>query len=50
MTRIEECGVCIGLKELNLNSSVNFDNDVTIEKFADILAKAPVLKKCDIKN
>ena len=29
-------------------ASANFDSDESVSKFADILAIAPVLKKCDI--
>ena len=43
VTKIEECGICSTLKELNLHGSANFDSDQTLRKFADILAIAPVL-------
>ena len=33
---------------MHLYNSVNFDSDESVRKLADILAIAPVLKKCDI--
>ena len=50
MTMIADCGVCSTLKELNLQNYVTFHSDVSVRKFADILATAPVLKKCDISG
>ena len=50
VTRIAECGVCSTLKELNLEASANFNSDVSVSKFADILAIAPVLKECNISR
>ena len=49
MTKIAECGICSTLKELYLNFSINFGSDESVKKFADIIATAPVLKKCDIE-
>ena len=49
VTRIAECGVCSTLKELDFGShTADFDSDESVRKFAEILAIAPVLKKCDI--
>ena len=50
-TSILESGVLSTLKELSLFAGANnFETDVVVEKFADILATAPVLKKVDITN
>ena len=48
LTCIVESGVCSTLKELNLESTVDFDLDASVRKFAEILDIAPVLKKCNI--
>ena len=50
ITRIAESDVCNTLKELNLESSVNFDSDESVRKFTDIIAIAPVLEECMINN
>ena len=42
ITKIAECGVCSVLKTLELRAAANFDSDVSVRKFADILAIAPV--------
>ena len=47
---IAECGVCSTLKELHLNNSTNFESVESAMKFADILASATFLKKCDISH
>ena len=49
LTIIADSGVCSTLKEIYLSSSTNFDSDESVRKLADILATAPVLKKCDIR-
>ena len=33
-----------------MEDSVNFDSNKSVRKFADILAIAPVLKKCDFRG
>ena len=48
VTKIAECSVCSTLQELILDWSTNFDSDKSVRKFAEILAIAPVLKKCNI--
>ena len=48
--KIAECGVCSTLQELKLYDSANFDSDESVRKFADILAIAPVLTKCDFRE
>ena len=48
LIRIEECGVCSTLQNLNLEYSTNFDSDNSVRKLAGILAIAPVLKECNI--
>ena len=48
LTIIAECGVCSTLKEILL-SQANFDSIESVRKLADIVATAPVLKKCDIR-
>ena len=50
MTRIVECGVLSTLKELILRDSTNFEAEESLEKFAYILAIAPILIKVDISS
>ena len=50
LTKIAECDLCSSLEEIYLNETANFDSDISVEKFADILAIAPELKKFDIRD
>ena len=48
--RIAECGVCDSLQTLILEWSTNFDLDESVIKLVDILATAPNLQECDIRQ
>ena len=50
LTRFIECGVCNYLQTLILEWSTNFDSDESAAKLADILAIAPNLQECDIRQ
>ena len=49
LTRIADWGYSSPLKELDLDS-LSFDSDVSVRCFADILAKTPNLRICNITN
>ena len=49
LTRIAEWGFSSPLKEIDLGS-LDFDSDESIRCLADILAKAPSLRICNIEN
>ena len=50
MTKITESNSFNSLKDLNLESTANFNSDESVRKFADLLATAPHFNYCNIEN